>query len=225
MLHLLDVAVGVVLLGEVGIFWIKYDVLFVVLVKTEALWPAVLIFLLFQDKGQNILLSSEVLNGWSPDLGILTIFDHFSLLVEIEPREKHGVKAEVSGQSRKSVRHSEGIDLPADVWHILLLQFFSDESVSSHEIVNNVLIVGGGLIWRRHTTVDYEQLAILDKIPNTLLLLVSLPVPPHHEELHLSITESPLWVLFELLDDSSEHAVDGPNIKVKMCTIKILFDG
>lgn len=85
MLHLLHVAIGVVLLGVMGIRWVKGDILLVVLVETESFGPAVLVLLLFQDKGHNILLGSKVFSGWSPDLVVHTIFDHLSLLVKIKP--------------------------------------------------------------------------------------------------------------------------------------------
>ena len=85
MLHLLHVAIGVVLLGVMGIRWVKGDILFVVLVETESFGPAVLVLLLFQDKGHNILLGSKVFNCWSPDLVVYTSFDHLSLLVKIKP--------------------------------------------------------------------------------------------------------------------------------------------
>mgnify|MGYP006085713459 CR=1 FL=1 len=85
MLHLLHVAIGVVLLGVMGIRWVKGDILFVVLVETESFGPAVLVLLLFQDKGHNILLGSKVFNSWSPDLVVYTSFDHLSLLVKIKP--------------------------------------------------------------------------------------------------------------------------------------------
>lgn len=136
MLHLLHVAIGVVLLGVMGIRWVKGDILFVVLVKTESFGPAVLVLLLFQDKGHNILLGSKVFGGWSPDLVVHTIFDHLSLLVKIKPRVKHGVEPKISSQSGESVRDTKGINLPTDVWHVFLLEFFFNESVAGHKIID-----------------------------------------------------------------------------------------
>jgi len=135
-LHLFDVAVGVVLFSEMWILWVKSNILLIVLVKTEALWPAVLILLLFQNESHNILLGAKVFDGWSPDLVVHAIFDHFSLLVKIKSRVKHGVEPKISSQPCESVRYTKGVDLPTDVWHVLLMKFFFNESVTSHKIID-----------------------------------------------------------------------------------------
>jgi len=80
--------------------------------------------------------------------------------------------------------------------------------VACHEIVNDVFIVSGSLVWRRHPSVDYGKLSLLDEVSHAILFLFVLTLPPHHQELHLSICEGSLRVFFELLYHGRKHAIN-----------------
>lgn len=69
---------------EFGIFLIKSDMVVIVLIEGETLWPAVLSLLLGHEETQDVLLGTEVFFGWSPDLHLLVLLNKLHLLVIVD---------------------------------------------------------------------------------------------------------------------------------------------
>jgi len=86
--------------------------------------------------------------------------------------------------------------------------------MSSLEVVEEISIRSSGFIWSRHTTINDQELTILDELSDTIFLIFSLLVPPHFEEFHLGVGESSLWVLFKLLNNGSEHTINRSQVEV-----------
>lgn len=86
--------------------------------------------------------------------------------------------------------------------------------MSGLEVVDYVLIGSSGFIWGRHTTINDQKLAVLDQLSHAILFGIGLLVPPHFEEFHLGVGESSGWVLFKLLDNGGEHAINRSQIEI-----------
>lgn len=145
-------------------------------------------------------------------------------LINVGSRVEDSVISEVLHQSSVSLRNTEGVQLPTDFW-CFDANLIDKESVSSHKVVDDIIISRAGLIWGRPTTVHDGQLAGADEIPNTILLFGSLIIPPHLEEFHFSICERSLGVLLERMNRRGEDIVDRSKVEDIASSIKVVVDG
>jgi hypothetical protein len=171
----------------------------IILVKSEATWPAVLTLLLSHHNSENVLLSSKVFLSRSPDRELVLAQCFLLLLVGVHSRKEHSIKTNVSCKSSKSFRDSEGVYLPSYVWLVLNSYFLLKESMTGHKIIDDIVVAGTCLIRCREPTINDVELFIFNKIPHRIPLVLILFVPPHFEELHLSVCERLILVSLQSL--------------------------
>lgn len=111
MLHLLHA-----LFVELGIFLVEGNVVVIVLIECETLWPAILSLLLGHEETEDIFLGAEVFLSWSPDFHLLVLLDKLHLLIKVNSGEEHSIETDILGQSSITIGYTEGVDLPTDVW-------------------------------------------------------------------------------------------------------------
>lgn len=104
---------------------------------------------------------------------------------------------------------AERINVPSDSW--LNSKFFLKESVSLHHVVDDVLVVGAGLISSTPASVGKLESSLLDQLLHLLLSFWGLSPIPHCEEFHFNIGEHSLWVLEQLVNDGVK---DESNVSV-----------
>lgn len=110
----------------------------------------------------------------------------FYLFTRVDSSKEHRIESHVLGQSRVTLGHTKGVQLPTHV-RIIDVQFLLQELVASHEVIDDIVRVGRGLIGRRHAAVDNLELAILNESLDLGPRQIVLSLPPHFEELDLSV--------------------------------------
>ena len=80
---------------------------------------------------------------------------------------------------------TEGINLPPDSW--LDSKLLNNKIVTNHHIVYHIVIDWASFIMHRPPSIDKLQLTVFDKLSYLVLLLFSLKIPPHLEELHFDL--------------------------------------
>ena len=102
-------------------------------------------------------------------------------------------------------------------------EFFLQELVANHHIVNKVLVVWQTLIWCDPATVSKLKSALFYHLFNILLHLRCLPFVPHLKEDDLTISKDPILLDGHLLNDISQYGLNRllpPNI---VCSREVLI--
>ena len=150
--------------------------------------------------------------------------DFLLFLLGIHSSEKHGIKTQISSKSSITFRDSKRVNLPGDLWLLFNSNLFHQKSMTSHEVVNNIIVTCTCLIRSWPSSIDNIELFILYELPYRISFCLILFLPPHLEELHFGICECLIFVFFKSSYYCREHIMDGTKIKVKIFSIKILLE-
>lgn len=165
---------------------IKFNEVVVVLVESEAFWPAVVALFLRHHNGKDVLLVAEVFFVGSPNLHLILFFLKPNLLLGIHAREEHSIEAHVFGKSGIAFGYAKRVKLPAYTG-VLNTKLLAQKLMASHEVVDDVISVCGSLVWSRHSSIDNLKLTILDQSFSLSFFQVILSLPPHFKEFHLGV--------------------------------------
>lgn len=97
--------------------------------------------------------------------------------------------------------------------------------MASHEVVDDVVSVCRGFIRGGDSSIYDLKLAILNQSSDLGPLQVILSVPPHFEEFHLCIGEGSVLITGQLLHNCGENTVHGTDVKLKVLSLEVIFDG
>ena len=136
---------------------------------------------------EDIDIFTKTLGIGHPDELKLSIIGSSLLVIAIETGEEPSIKPHLSKESRIGVRVTEGINLPTNTW--LDTEFFEDEVVADHHVVDHVLVDGACFVVHGPAGVDEFELSISNEGPNLSLHIFILIIPPHLKELHLNFHE------------------------------------
>ena len=88
--------------------------------------------------------------------------------------------------------------MPSATWLSILAKLTIDPLMPNQHVIHQVVVMRGTLIVHRPACTHKLQSTFLDQLPHIILLLVSLFVPPHREELHLNLGVPFLFICHQL---------------------------
>ena len=92
--------------------------------------------------------------------------------------------------------------MPAYTWCHTELSF--DEFVPNHHVVDHIRVVNASLIMHAPAGIQHLKSARPNQLPDSVLELVVLLIPPHGEELHLNVRKALFFVEEQLTDNTIE---------------------
>ena len=109
------------------------------------------------------------------------------LILVINPGEKPGIESHLTEERSLGRRVTKGVNMPPHSWDIS--KFPQEKLMSDCHLVDNVLIVGSGLIIHAPPTIDKLELALLDELLHFFLQVSTLLFPPLVEEGYFHINK------------------------------------
>lgn len=143
------------------------------------------------------------------------------LVIQVNATKEQSVEAHVGEEAGVGIRVTEWIDLPAD--SRLDAEFFENEVVTNHVIIDHVFIGRACLVMHGPASVGHLKLPALNQASHLVFSVFGLPVEPHGEELHFNLDEAACRILQEGVD----HRVDGVRhscpLDAILSTVKVLI--
>jgi len=153
---------------------------------------------LHKDVGENLGIVSKR-GGRSPDELHFFVIHSLILVLIIESSEEPGIESHISEESGIGVRMAKRIDLPA--YSGFDSEFFFEELKAIHVVVEHVVVDRASLVMHRPASIDHLKLSVFNQLPDVVLHLIRLFVPPHGEELHFNLRELPLWIIKQSINN------------------------
>ena len=124
--------------------------------------------------------------------------DSIMLVLIVDPAEKPSIESHIAEQLNLGQTVSKSVYLPCCSGHVLDSESAHDPQMSLGHIVDDVLVVTGGLVVHGNASAHELQLLILDQLPDFGLLVLVLLAPPLHEEPDLDLDELVVGVGLQL---------------------------
>ena len=115
---------------------------------------------------------------------------HHDLNVSATAQSLYTSQPGISKQIRLLARRSKGINLPAKFGHRTFAEFAAQEINAKRHLIDDRLVMSGGLIVDTPAAVGKRQLTALEQRMNSSLAFRRLVLPPALEEVHLHFDES-----------------------------------
>merc|ERR1712226_1508710 len=103
----------------------------------------------------------------------------------VEPGKHPCLKSHIREESWVCAGVSKRINVPADAWHNS--EFFLEELVTLHHVVDHVLVVWACLIVHAPSCIHKLESAFFDEALELVFGVLALLVVPHREEFHFYI--------------------------------------
>ena len=156
--------------------------------------------------GRRITIIAIGVPNWSVDIFHCLVILSLLFLKVIYPGIEDGVKAKEIKKCSVSVRVPKRINVPAN--SRLYAEVLLDKFVSTHHVLNQVLIIRTCFICAGKPTIYQLQLSALYKLFDFLFLDVTLIIPPHLEIFHFNLAKLPISILEKRFNNIGNSLID-----------------